>query len=204
MSSAAVTLKATIRPLRGKGPARQIRMKGGVPAEVYGLGEANQSVVVDGHDLGMILRAGKNQVIALDIDGTKQLTLCRQVDRHPVKTTLTHVDFIRVKADQEIGAEVALVLTGEPHGVAMGGMLEQLLHSLSITAKPSAIPTEISHDVSALVLGGQLHVSDIVAPKGVTIASESDGLVALIAAPRGAAAETGDDAAGDAAPAEKA
>lgn len=189
MSSVATTLTANIRPLRGKGPARQIRMRGGVPAEVYGLGEPNQSVVVDAHDLGLILARGQNELITLSVEGAQQLALCRQVDRHPVKESLTHVDFIRVRADQEISADVPLSLIGESVGVEAGGLLEQLVFTVTISAKPSAIPSAIEHDVSALDFGDQVRAGDLSVPAGVTILIEADELLAMISIPRALAAQ---------------
>ncbi len=187
--SAKSVLPATIRAGRGKGPARQIRMGGNVPAEVYGLGVANQSVVVDAHDLGLLLARGMNTLITLSIDGKEHLALCRQVQRHPVKGNLQHVDFVRIRADQEIDAEVALSLVGEPAGVSEGGMLEQLLFSVTVTAKPNAIPQSIEHDVSALTLGDQLRVGDLVAPAGAVIKNDHDELLAMISVPRALAAQ---------------
>jgi large subunit ribosomal protein L25 len=192
-------LPAAIRTGRGKGPARQVRMRGGVPAEVYGLGEPNQSVVVDAHDLGLLLARGMNTLITLSIDGSEQLTLCRQVHRHPVKGSLQHVDFVRVRADQEIDAEVAVSLVGEPAGVSDGGMLEQLVFSVTVTAKPNAIPQSIEHDVSALALGDHLRAGELVAPPGAVIKNDPDELLAVISIPRALAAEEGEAAEGEAA-----
>lgn len=190
MSSTTTTLSASLRPARGKGPARQIRMRGGVPAEVYGLGEPNQSIVVDAHALGLILAKGQNELIGLSVEGAnEQLALCRQVDRHPVKGTLTHVDFIRVRADQEISAEVPLLFLGEAEGVAAGGLLEQLVFSISITARPDAIPQSIEYDVTALTFGDQVRASDITVPAGVTIQNEPDELLAMVSIPRALAAQ---------------
>jgi large subunit ribosomal protein L25 len=190
MSSAVTILTATIRPLRGKGPARQIRLRGGVPAEVYGLGEPNQSVVVDGHDLGLILAKGQNELITLSVEGAEQLAICRQVNRHPVKGSLTHVDFIRVRADQEITAEVPLSLIGEAAGVEAGGLLEQLVFNVAISARPDSIPSSIEYDVTALSFGDQLRAGDLTVPPGVTILADADELLAMISVPRALAAQT--------------
>jgi large subunit ribosomal protein L25 len=182
-------------------------MRGGVPAEVYGLGAPNQSVVVDAHDLGLLLSKGSNTLINLKIDGgSEQLTLARQINRHPVKGTLTHVDFVRISADIAITAEVPLLLTGHSAGVEAGGLLEQLVFSLSISSKPGAIPTAIEYDISALGLGDQVRAGDLAAVAGVTLLHEDDELLAMISIPRALAAaqsaveaaEAGDDAAADA------
>ena len=135
------TLTAIVREGRGKGPARQTRMAGNVPAVIYGLGGDNISVSVNAHDLEKILHGGVNSLITLDVAGKQELALCRQVHRHPVRPLIMHVDFIRVEANVEVEAEVALNLTGEPEGVRNGGMLDQMLFAVSILAKPGRSTT---------------------------------------------------------------
>lgn len=189
MSNTGTTLSATTRTGRGKGPARQIRMAGGVPCEVYGLDEANQSVTVDAHDLNLVLAKGSNTLITLTVDdGAAQLTLARQVNRHPVKGTLTHVDFVRVHADQAIAAEVPLTLVGDSVGVAAGGLLEQQVFTVNVSAKPNAIPSSIEHDITALDLNDQVRVGDLVAPAGVELLDDPDTLIALVSVTRALAA----------------
>ncbi len=193
------TLSATIRSGRGKGPARQIRMQGGVPCEVYGLGDDNQSITVDAHELNLILAKGSNTLIALSIDGgTDQLALARQVNRHPVKGTLTHVDFVRVHADQAINADVAINLIGESVGVGEGGLLEQQVFTVNISAKPQSIPTSIDHDITDLGVNGQVRIGDLEVPAGVEVLDDPDVLVAIISVSRAMAAaqRDGDDEAG--------
>jgi large subunit ribosomal protein L25 len=202
MSSTRTTLTAVTRTGRGKGPARQIRMQGGVPCEVYGLGQDNQSVTVDAHDLNLLLAKGSNALITMSIDGgTQQLMLARQVNRHPVKGTLTHVDLIRVSADIAITADVAISLVGEAEGVAMGGLLEQQVFTLSISAKPEAIPSSIEHDISALGVNGQVRVGDLSVPSDVTVLDDPDTLVAMVSVSRAMAAsrdgESDDEGAGE-------
>src|SRR5262245_58948049 len=118
------TLTADRRDGTGKGPAGRARGEGLVPAVVYGLGEANVSVSVSARELTHILAGGANTLITLKVDGKDQLTLARQVQRNPVKGTLVHVDFVRVRADQTIVADVAVHLTGDAEGVNLGGVLE--------------------------------------------------------------------------------
>jgi large subunit ribosomal protein L25 len=193
------TLDAKIREGRGKGPARATRREGLVPAVVYGLGADNESVSVSAHDLDLILKSttGVNSLITLKIGGNDQLALCRQIVRHPVKGTLTHVDFIRVRADQKVQADVSISLTGDAFGVKAGGRLEQLMFTITIESSPGDIPTEIEHDISELGLGDQLHVRTLSLPKGVVAISETDELVAQIVAPRGGGAEGEDGEAAD-------
>ncbi len=192
MATAPTVLSATSRSGRGNGPARQVRRAGLVPAVVYGLAADNETISVDAHDLDLILHSpsGSNTVITLKIDGGRdQITLCRQIQRHPVKQSLVHVDFVRVDADVAVQAEVPLELVGEPESVRNGGLLEQLHFSIPISARPGNIPQSIQHDITALKIGDQLHASDLAAPAGVEVLMGADELVAQISAPRGLTAE---------------
>src|SRR6202162_2998324 len=107
------TLIAERRPERGKGPAGRIRTKGLVPAIVYGLGADNVSVAVSQRELVHILSGGSgmNTLITLNIDGTEELAIARQLQRHPVKGNVIHVDFVRVRADPTIQDEIPDHLT---------------------------------------------------------------------------------------------
>ena len=187
-------LPAEVRTERGSRPAGRLRREGRVPAVVYGLGQDVISVTVAAKQLGGILhsRTGANTLITLQIDGSDQLALARQVQRDPVKGTYLHVDFVRVRADQTIQAEVRLSLLGQPEGVSQGGMLEQLMHSLTVEGLPGQLPTEIEHDVTPLVLGDQLHVSDVALPRGVVITNDPGELIAMISVPRGLAEGEGE------------
>ena len=187
-------LAAQVRSDRGSRPAGRLRREGLLPGVVYGLGNEAVAVTVSAKQLGGILssRTGVNTLITLQIDGRDELALARQVQRDAVKGNLIHVDFVRVRADQTITAEVRLNLLGQPEGVAQGGMLEQLMHSLTVEGLPGQLPTEIEHDVSALVLGDQLHVSDVQLPRGVVITNEPTELIAMISVPRGLAEGEGE------------
>jgi large subunit ribosomal protein L25 len=184
-------LAAELRSDKGSRPAGRLRREGRLPGVVYGLGEESVSVTVNAHQLGTILssKTGANTLITLQLGGQDQLALARQIQRDPVRGSLVHVDFIRVRADQTIQAEVRLDLQGEPEGVSNGGMLEQLMHTLTVEGKPGQLPPEIAHDVSALELGDQLHVGDIRVPAGIVIVNDPDDLIATISMPRGLEAE---------------
>jgi large subunit ribosomal protein L25 len=187
-------LAAVRRSEMGSRPAGRLRREGHLPGIVYGLGGDAVPVTVNAHQLGNILssKTGANTLITLQIDGASELALARQVQRDAVKGTLIHVDFVRVRADQTIQAEVRLSLLGQPEGVSQGGMLEQLMHSLTVEGLPGQLPTEIEHDVTALVLGDQLRVGDVQLPAGVNVTNEADELIAMISVPRGLAEGEGE------------
>jgi len=180
-------LVAELRSDKGSRPAGRLRREGRLPGVVYGLGEDAVSVTVNAHQLGTILssKSGANTLITLQIDGADQLALARQVQRDAVKGSLVHVDFIRVRADQTIQAELRIDLQGEAEGLSQGGMLEQMMHTLTVEGKPGQLPNEIAHDVSALEIGDQLHVKDLAIPAGITVVNDPEDLIATISLPRG-------------------
>jgi large subunit ribosomal protein L25 len=179
-----ITLAAEPRTERGSRPAGRLRRSGRVPAVVYGLGTDTQSVSVPARELTNILAKGANTLITLRLDGDEALTLARQVQRDPTRGDLVHVDFIRVRTDVAVAAEVALHLTGEAAGARDGGIVEQLIFTLSIEAKPQDIPGSIEHDISALEIGDQLRVGELALPAGVVATVEDDALVGQVVAPR--------------------
>jgi large subunit ribosomal protein L25 len=180
-----VTLVADVNRPVGKSAARKVRREGKVPAIVYGLGTDPQPVAVPGRELQHILHGGANTLINLDLSGKKDLVLARQVVRHPVRHTLVHVDFIRIRRDQAVSAEIPIHLIGEPVGVREGGLLEQATFTLSIEAKPGDIPAGIEADVSALDIGDQVTVANLRLPPGVVTTQEPGDLVAHVTQPRG-------------------
>ncbi len=181
-----VKLTAERRHAAGKGAAGRIRRDGLVPAVVYGLKTDSVAVTVPSRELGLILSSasGANSLITLTIDGDEHLALARQIQRHPVKGTLIHVDFVRVRADQTIQAEVPVYLRGDAEGSARGGVLEQMLHTVIVDALPSAVPNSLELDITELQIGEAVRVSDFVVPEGVVLRHEPEAVVAQISAPR--------------------
>jgi large subunit ribosomal protein L25 len=194
------TLTANPRPETGSRPAGRLRREGLVPAVVYGLGTDTMSVSVPARELQHILSGGSgaNTVITLKIGSETQLALARQIQRNPVKGTLLHVDFVRIRADVKVAAEVPLHLEGEAEGVKNGGLLEQMVFAISVEALPADVPPAVTLDVSALDMGDQVHVRDLVVPASVTITLDPDDLIIQIVQPRGMdLGEEGEAAAGE-------
>jgi len=171
----------TGRP-RGTRPSRRLRRTGRVPAVVYGLGENPLAVSVDRADLRSALstEAGLNALITIDVDGDRQLSIVKDLQRHPVRRDVLHVDFLRIDPDEEVEVDVPLVLVGEAKKVTQAsGMVDQVMHQVPLRAKPSEIPTEVTADVSDLEVGSSLRVSDIALPDGVTPAGDPDATFAV-------------------------
>jgi large subunit ribosomal protein L25 len=179
-----ITLLAEPRSERGSRPAGRLRRTGQVPAVVYGLGTETIEVSVPARELQHILHGGANTLVTLKVGGDDALTLVRQVQREPTRGDLLHVDFVRVRTDVAVTAEVPLRLEGEPAGVKDGGVLEQMVFTLSIEAKPQDIPAHLEADVSHLDIGGQIRISEIALPSGVVTPLDGETLVAQVVAPR--------------------
>ena len=175
-------VKAETGRTLGTRPSRRLRRDGRVPAVVYGMGEAPVTVSVDKTDLRVALTtdAGLNALITLDIDGGRQLSIIKDLQRHPVRRDVLHVDFLRIDPDNEVEVDVPLVLVGEAKKVTQAsGMVDQVMHFLPVMAKPADIPAEVTADVSDLEVGFSLRVADIELPEGVTPSGDLDAPFAV-------------------------
>ena len=194
-----VTLGAERREGTGKGVARKLRQAGKIPAVVYGRDMEPIHIAVDGHQANLLFRSipVDNTIIELSIEGAAPLqTLVREIQTHPYKGSLVHVDFLRVQAGVLVEMNVPLHLTGTPLGVREHqGVLDQIIRDLPIACIPSAIPDALEVDVSALDIHDVLHVSDVKVPQGVEILLPADRTICSIAAPRVVAesAESGEE-----------
>ena len=187
-----VTLIAETGRPTGSRPARRLRGEGKVPGVVYGLDREPVSVLVPWPELRRALttEAGLNALITLEVDGSHDLTIVKDLQRDPVRRAVTHVDFLRIDRDAAISVEVPIILTGEAHQVEVEqGIVEQLMHTLLITSKPGSIPSQFEVDISGLEIGGAVRVSDLTLPEGVTTDVEVDEQIAIASATRAAEAE---------------
>jgi large subunit ribosomal protein L25 len=182
-----VTLTAELgRPL-GSRATRRLRREGKIPGVIYGHGTAPVSVAVVARELRVALNgeAGANQLLSLETGETTYLTLAREMQRHPVAQTVTHVDFQIVRRDEVISADVSIVLTGEALEVHHGdGLVDQQMFTLPINARPADIPTSVELDISGLTIGAQLRVSDLSLPAGVTTDVDPETAIAIGQPPR--------------------
>ena len=207
MSDATLTAAPRSADQLGSRPAGRLRREGQVPAVVYGLGAEATAVSVPARELNRILHSdtGANTLITLALGGEEHLALARQIVRNPTKGDLVHVDFVKIRRDEAVQADVPVHLTGESVGQKDGGILEQQTVVVTIEAKPEDIPTVIEHDISALELAGNLKAGELTMPAGVTLVTDPEETIAIIAVPRGlaaAAAGEGEGAEGEAAAAE--
>ncbi|MGH8996174.1 MAG: 50S ribosomal protein L25 [Acidimicrobiales bacterium] len=182
-----IVLEAQVGRVSGTRAARRLRRDGFVPGTVYGHGTEPVSVAVGARDLRNALSgdAGTNALLSLQAGSETYLTLARELQRHPVKGSVTHVDFVIVRRDEVISAEVPLNLIGEATEVQHGdGMVEQQLFTLPVRAVPSDIPNFVELDISGLTIGASLRVADLTLPDSVTIDIDLETTVAIGQPPR--------------------
>ena len=189
---ATTPLTAELRSETGKGAARKLRAAGRVPAVVYGHRRQPQALALDARELGRILeRVSAASVFELGVGGTTVRALIREIQRHPVKRSLVHVDFQELVAGELVTVRVPLVFHGTAEGVRnQGGLLEEVTRELEVSADPANIPDHIDVDVSALTLGHPLHVRDVPVPNGVTVLTDAGATVVQVSAPTAAEEES--------------
>src|SRR6266511_2794579 len=181
-----VSLSATAREKTGKGAARQARFHKQVPAVIYGHGRATQPLMVDGLALEQPLTGvePESTLIDLTVDGKKARALIREIQRHPLRPDIIHVDFYEIKADEKITLKVPVHLVGTPDGVRnAGGVLDQVTREVEIEVLPEDIPDRVELDVTALKIGDSLHTRDLTIPKAV-ILTGADLTIATVVPPR--------------------
>ncbi|HXQ19976.1 MAG TPA: 50S ribosomal protein L25 [Acidimicrobiales bacterium] len=178
---AEVALMAQVGRPTGSRATRRLRRDGLIPGVVYGHGTAPVSVAVVGKELRTALsgESGSNTLLSLQAGDQTFLTLAREMQRHPVRGTVTHVDFQIVRRDEVISADVPVALIGEALEVHHGdGLVDQQLFTLPVRARPADIPTVVEVDVSELIIGAAIRVADLRLPEGVV--TDLDGEVAIV------------------------
>ena len=178
-------LVAENRSDAGKGAARRLRASGRVPAVLYGHGANPQHLSVDARQFGQALRtdAGVNVLMELEVGGDRHLALAKEIQRHPVKGSLIHVDFIQVRRGEKVHVSVPVHLVGEAPGVREGGIADQDLYQVNVEAEVTNVPEEVQADVSSLDVGDVLRVADLTVPEGAVILDDPEASVVSVVAP---------------------
>ena len=165
-----ITLTAELGRPTGSRSSRRLRNAGKVPAVLYGHGTDPMALAVDGRELRNALTgdAGLNALITLQVDSESHLAMARHLQRHPVKGSVDHVDFVIVRRDEIVTADVPINLVGEATEVTQNdGIVDQQIFTLTIKAKPLEIPASLEADISGLIIGEAVRVGDLKLPSGV-------------------------------------
>lgn len=186
--STQVTLKADRRHGTGKGVARKLRAAGKLPGILYGGDKDSLSLSMDANETRLLFQSisVENTIVNLQVDGAKAPipSLVREIQVHPFKTEIVHVDFLRIQEGVEVELEVPIELMGTATGVSdQGGVLEQTQYVLPVACVPDAIPDVLEIDVSGLSIGDSLQVRDLRVPEGVRVLMDEDQTICSVQAP---------------------
>jgi large subunit ribosomal protein L25 len=183
---ATATLNATPRTDVGKGAARKLRASLRIPGVIYGHHREATPLAIDARELEKLLGsiAPGTTVVELHLAGRMSKTLIREIQRHPYKRQVLHIDFQELVAGEKITVNVPILFVGTAAGVKDGGTVEEVMRELSIEVDPANIPNHFEVDVSALGINDSVHVSDIKVPEGVEVLDDLEATVAVVAPPR--------------------
>ncbi|MCE7913490.1 MAG: 50S ribosomal protein L25/general stress protein Ctc [Nitrosomonas sp. PRO4] len=192
-----IEISADQRTQQGKGASRRLRRSGKVPAIIYGGDQAAQPIEMDHNDLfhKLKLEAFHASILSLNVSGNKEQVLLRDIQMHPYKQQVLHVDFQRVNKSKKIHMKVPLHFINaeiSPGVKISGGIVSHIMNEVDVSCLPADLPEYISIDLGELTAGHTLHLSDLVLPHGVEIVALAKGdnsPVATIVIPRSALSE---------------
>jgi large subunit ribosomal protein L25 len=186
-----VKLKAQKRTVLGRNAIKKIKKEGLVPGVIYGSQAEPMALQVEGKELTNVLAHASSEHVLVELEiveggqSTNRLALIQEVQHHPLKRQLLHVDFHAVSTTEKITSEVPIEAVGEPLGVrTFGGLLEYSLRSLEVECFPQDLPDIVRIDVTNLNIGESLHVRDIPLPSGVEALTDGDLTVVSVVASR--------------------
>ncbi|MFT3874322.1 MAG: 50S ribosomal protein L25/general stress protein Ctc [Nocardioides sp.] len=172
---------AELRTEFGKGAARRIRRDHKIPAVIYGHGNAPVHVSLPGHDTMMAIKhGGANALLELEIEGSTQLALTKQVQVDPIRRSLEHIDFVAVKRGEKVTVDVPVHLVGE---AVRDSLVVTENATIEVEAEATHIPEYIEIDIEGAEVGTQIHASDLALPKGTTLLTDGETLVVNVTAP---------------------
>ena len=175
-----LTLTAETGRSAGSRSSSRLRAEGRVPGVVYGLGRDAVAITLPWPELRRALstEAGTNALITLDVDGERDLAIVKDLQRHPVRRNVLHIDFLRVDPNALVSIDVPIILMGEARQVEnRRGVVDHPLKALTVNAKPSEIPTSIEVHIDDLDIGVTVTVAELVLPAGVTTDVDPDSPV---------------------------
>jgi large subunit ribosomal protein L25 len=170
-----VRITAETRTEFGKGGARRTRRAGNLPAVLYGHGTDPRHISLPARDFENALRhEGANVLLDIALSDGNELALPKSIQRDPVRGNIEHIDLILVRRGERITVDIAIQVTGD---VASGGLVDQALSTLSVTAEATNIPTSVEVSIDDLEIGDAIHAGQVVLPDGVELSGDSDQMV---------------------------
>lgn len=184
---------AEVRENFGKGFARRMRAAGQIPAVIYGHGSEARHVALPGHQIMLLLRRA-NALLELNINGTSELVLVKDVQRDPVRQIIEHLDLLVIKTGERVEVEVPVVIEGESYP---GTIVNHETSTIRLEALATAIPSSVVVSVQGMVEGTVITAADLVLPEGSTLADEPEMQIASILTPAVAPEPSEDDEAAE-------
>ncbi len=185
-----IFLDAQLRQETGRGKVNDLRQAGFIPAVIYGEGAKSQAIKISGHQLIQLLHQHRleNAIINLKIDDEKKQKprscIIKEIQYHPVRGNIVHVDFNEISLTKVIKVNVPVVAKGEPAGVKQdGGSLEHILWEIEVECLPTEIPKEFEVDVSALKIGDSMHIKDLQVAPNIKVLNDPQSVILSVAAP---------------------
>jgi large subunit ribosomal protein L25 len=175
-------IKAKVRESSGKSHARRLRRSGQIPCVLYGIEKDSVQLSLPQREFEKLLSETRS-VFVVDYADKKQRTVVKEIQYHPVKGSMIHVDLIRVKAGQELTVSVPLKFVGNAVGVKMGGIFQEIRAELEITCLPKYLPDELEIDITNLEIGDSIHIRDLNF-EHITIHAEPDLTICSIVVPK--------------------
>jgi large subunit ribosomal protein L25 len=176
-------LVATTGRATGSAAARRLRTEGHIPGVLYGHGMTPVSVTIERRELRLALSgpAGANTVLDLQVDGRSYPAVVKEMQRHPIRRTVSHIDFLQVNMNEEITVTVPLRLEGEAKAViAENGLVDPAVDSIEVTTTPNNMPNEFVIDITDMQPGDVIRLGDVPMPAGVTANGDPDTPVVTI------------------------
>jgi large subunit ribosomal protein L25 len=181
-----VKLDAQLRTDGGKGAARAMRRAGFVPGIIYGHGEETRACKVNAKELERLVTSVAHESTVIDLkldDGDTPQVLIREIQVHPYRSEVLHVDFLAIRKGEKVKLSVPVHIIGVAPGIKEGGIMEHLRHEIEIRTIPSKIPEVLELDSSEMGIGDQLTVADIVVPDDVEILADASAAIAQVVPP---------------------
>ncbi|GAB2851575.1 50S ribosomal protein L25/general stress protein Ctc [Microbacterium insulae] len=170
---------AEVRENFGKGFARRLRAAGKIPAVIYGHGTAPVHVALPGHQVALLIRRA-NAVLELEVNGTQQLTLVKDVQKDPVHQLIEHIDLLVVKKGEKIQVDVPVLVLGEPFPGTIANLDAQ---TVALEVEATHIPEHVEVDVEGLEDGTHITAADLKLPKGASLVADPETLIVAISVP---------------------
>ncbi|MDP2873279.1 MAG: 50S ribosomal protein L25 [Bacillota bacterium] len=169
---------------RSAGKPNHVRRAGRIPAVVYGKAVTAYTVAIDGRELQRVLGGGINQLISLEIDGQTTTVMVKQIQRHPLRGHVLHVDFHAVALDEPIHARVPVIIHGEESVTARGGIVQHQLREIEVSCLPGSVPRHLEVDIAGLHVGEHVSAGDVSLPPSIRLVTEPDEVVVTVVSPR--------------------